>query len=168
MYRNIINLYSDGMEMIQGLRKGSYEVGAFFNDDGFERVTIYGLIISSNNDSELIEVINRRVTEEDWQEIPGIVCEYRVAKYEPKYITYYNTLYDMKKYSSHRKILDKEFGNILMYYDELIWSNTMIYDGSDDESPLPFHIDDTLEVRTHMLVIGHKLDLFSEDLDLED
>ena len=74
----------------------------------------------------------------------------------------------MKKYSSHRKILDKEFGNILINYDELTWSNTMTYDSSDDRWSSPFHIGDTPDVRTHMMVIGHKLDLFSEDLDIED
>ena len=168
MFRNLLNISNDGLGILQGLRKGGYEVGAFFNDDGFEKVTIYGLAVSSNNDSEVIEIINRRIPVEDWQEIPGIVCEYRVATYKPKYITYDNTLYDMKKYSSHRKILDKEFGNILINYDELTWSNTMTYDSSDDRWSSPFHISDTPDVRTHMMVIGHKLDLFSEDLDIED
>ena len=168
MFRNLLNISNDGLEILQGLNRGSYEVGAFFNDDGFEKVTIYGLAVSSNNDSEAIEVINRRVPVEDRQESPGIVCEYRMAKYKPKYITFDNTLYDTKKYSNHRKILDKELGNILIHYDELIWSDTMIHENSDDEWPSPFHIDDTPEVRTHMLVIGHKLDLFSEDLDIED
>lgn len=155
MATELIGTMNDGLEILQRLSEGDYEVGKFFTENGFKKVTIYSVAISKDEEAILIETTNEKVTAKDNQTVPGCSCTIKYANYEPIVTNWALVSNGIKMtYEEQRRLLDIEYANVLMNYNSIKW----IHEENADQELLSS--EPVVDTRGKLMVnIGHKLDI---------